>query len=433
MSNDHTEIQSLYAYTLQLTRKGRRWEEGIADSSGFIFPELFLKIEIRLIHHSFVQFFLHNPSFGDSFTMHGISVETPWMFPWSVSDGSECCLLEYLVLIFSRFPLTSEQLFSMIGVDNWRDWDEHKIQETLEIQNRIDEFLEVLDFCKCDSGLADATARLVQQTKVYQEHFFSDKKPDRRGGISFEENMTLLAAERFIREGRKIAILDYANPVEPGGGVLRGANDQEAYLCQSSNLYCSLTSENASRYYDDNNVIRSENQFNSMFIGTDQVIYSPGVTVLKMHSAYLLDRKKHFPEPMVYCLDVIACASPFFSGAGYTIPNGDLKYLLKRRIRNILEVAIENEVNVLILGEFGCGAFHLPPETVAEAFRDCMLEPRYIKAFDEVVFAVKREPNQVPSDIIEAFERFFSKFPEINKNGSEYTKKILLRFQLGRR
>ena len=72
------------------------------------------------------------------------------------------------------------------------------------------------------------------------------------------------------------------------------------------------------------------------------------------------------------------------------LPNGDLQYLFEKRIRNILEVAIDNEVDVLILGAFGCGAFHNPPDIVADAFREVLLTDRYRKSFEQIVFARNR-------------------------------------------
>lgn len=42
---------------------------------------------------------------------------------------------------------------------------------------------------------------------------------------------------------------------------------------------------------------------------------------------------------------------------------------MKKRIKNIFEVALDNNIKVLILGTFGCGAFKNPLEIVATAFQ----------------------------------------------------------------
>ena len=101
------------------------------------------------------------------------------------------------------------------------------------------------------------------------------------------------------------------------------------------------------------------------------------MTLLKTADNYQIHRMSEYKEvytDVYFEIDFFTCAAPFFSGSGYIIPNGDLKYILMRRIRNIFEVAIENYVDILVLGAFGCGAFHNPPEVVADAFRECLLE-----------------------------------------------------------
>lgn len=39
-----------------------------------------------------------------------------------------------------------------------------------------------------------------------------------------------------------------------------------------------------------------------------------------------------------------------------------------KRIKNILKVALERRVDILILGAFGCGTFRNPPELLAGVF-----------------------------------------------------------------
>ena len=62
-----------------------------------------------------------------------------------------------------------------------------------------------------------------------------------------------------------------------------------------------------------------------------------------------------------------------------------------------------------MLGAFGCGAFHNPPSVVADAFQTVLMKDRYLHAFSEVVFAVKR--SSWFCENIEAFEIAFRDFP----------------------
>lgn len=55
------------------------------------------------------------------------------------------------------------------------------------------------------------------------------------------------------RKGAKpILVLNLANPVNPGGGVRRGAKAQEEDLCRKSSLLLSLEGVKAKPYYDYN-------------------------------------------------------------------------------------------------------------------------------------------------------------------------------------
>ena len=68
------------------------------------------------------------------------------------------------------------------------------------------------------------------------------------------------------------------------------------------------------------------------------------------------------------------------------ISNHGLKELHTSRIKRIIEVAIANKAEVLILGEFGCGAFCNPPELVAEVFAE--YTEQYRECFDAIEYAV---------------------------------------------
>lgn len=280
--------------------------------------------------------------------------------------------------------------------------------------NNIEVFNDTQKIISSNSTLIHLTENAISNTYVIDEGFVSGKKSlFDNSSVTFEENLTLIAAFRYVDAGKKTAVLNFANPVEPGGGVLRGANAQEEYLCRASNLYNCLNSKNANAYYSFHNSILKKNQFNSMFLASDKIVYSPDITVFKADERYFPQNEKN-EAIQAYTtewrkIDVITCAAPFFSGSGYILPDGDLYHLFRRRIKNIFESAIENDIESLILGAFGCGAFHNPPTVVANAFCDTLLEDRYKGAFSDVVFAIKR--TGAFCENIEAFEIAFSIFP----------------------
>ena len=84
----------------------------------------------------------------------------------------------------------------------------------------------------------------------------------------------------------------------------------------------------------------------------------------------------------------------------------ELSELFVSRIKNILETAIENNVDALVLGAFGCGAFNNPPSLVSDAFYKVLNMERYKYAFKEIVFAIKAT-RRINCPNIEAFRKFF--------------------------
>lgn len=59
-------------------------------------------------------------------------------------------------------------------------------------------------------------------------------------------NTTFAEAQKYANKGR-VAFLNFANPVKPGGGVENGAIVQEECLCRSSNLYAFLRAKHQER------------------------------------------------------------------------------------------------------------------------------------------------------------------------------------------
>lgn len=414
----------LYAAIVVFTEKHVISYEEVKNDDCFFFNDLHIRIKVLCVQNGFIRFKLYDFSKQNiPIGCFGIPLNEPILFEGLIVEPGEISFYyRDCYIVFSNSPVDIDKRNYNLGFvisNNEHVSNLETIKAHLRANNRIEEFKEMSFFCDNDPELYKSTRQLEKNTRIYREGFLSKRSPKQDTLIFVEENLTLTTAKRFADYDKKVAVLNFANPVEPGGGILRGANAQEEYLCRLSNLYKSLSSKNAEKYYSDNNKIRSNNQFNSMFIGTDQVIYSPDVTVLKKSDAINREWFREMYADDYYTVDVLTCAAPFFSGSGYIIPNGDLKYLLMRRIKNIFEVAIENNIDVLVLGAFGCGAFHNPPEVVASAFKDCLRDARYSCAFDEVVFAIKREST--PSKNIQEFKKAFSKKPTRNNAFSHFS------------
>lgn len=94
-----------------------------------------------------------------------------------------------------------------------------------------------------------------------------------------------------------------------------------------------------------------------------------------------------------------------------------LMEIFKGRIKNIMEAAIDNEVDVLVLGAFGCGAFCNPSELVAIAFDLVISENNYLRNFKEIVFAIKCNGlNYMEYMEDNNFRIFYNQFERFSKN-----------------
>ena len=150
----------------------------------------------------------------------------------------------------------------------------------MQPQDNIEVFHETRKFIESNRKLKMLTLTAVEQTAIMEGGFCSTKQPvysDMK--ISVEEVPTLTVARRLADEGLKVAALYFANPIEPGGGVLRGANAQEEYLCRASNLWYCLKSEKVDDYYQRHKAMVEGEK--GRIVGTDRIIYSPWVTIFR--------------------------------------------------------------------------------------------------------------------------------------------------------
>ncbi|MBO5460400.1 MAG: TIGR02452 family protein [Ruminococcus sp.] len=226
--------------------------------------------------------------------------------------------------------------------------------------------------------LCQLTSQTVLCTQIFPEKYETTRVVGSfPTGISVTEETTLQAARRMSGKYTKTAVLNFANAVNPGGGVLYGARAQEEDLCRCSNLYsCLVKPELYDSFYNYNNA-------HSPYY-SDRVIYSPNVTVFKTEG--------EVPEytDNWFQVDILTCPAPNLNGI--TVADYQkLEKIYRDRIRNIMAVAEAHGVQALVLGAYGCGAFHNPPELMAKAFLHEITQGDYRNVFREIVFAIKAD------------------------------------------
>ena len=200
---------------------------------------------------------------------------------------------------------------------------------------------------------------------------------------------------------QKLLVLNFANPVVPGGGVRRGAQAQEEDLCRKSTLLASLESKSAEAMY-------SFNKSRSFALSSDYMILSPKVEIFRDGSNALLKETS--------IVSVLTSPAPYIKDGADGMSRDDLEKVIYHRIIGMLHVALAYGYKHLVLGAWGCGAFGNDAEMVARSFYKAFKEVRCGKdnqldvnaLFRVVNFAVLHDPSR--SKNYECFHKYFSDF-----------------------
>ncbi|MCD8051101.1 MAG: TIGR02452 family protein [Clostridiales bacterium] len=204
------------------------------------------------------------------------------------------------------------------------------------------------------------------------------------------EDALVLAQKQYQRlksagdPAPKILVLNLASATRPGGQTRNGASAQEEDLCRRTSLLLSLESGDAKRYYDYNNARKTR-------MGSDGVLLSPNVEVIKDAASELLDQ----PFP----ISVMSCAAPMVRLGLEGMSRQEYEEMLCRRIQGMLLVAASQGYRHLILGAFGCGVYGNDAALVSDLFARAIREFTYAgtgsdKLFDSIQFAVLCRPGK---------------------------------------
>lgn len=254
-------------------------------------------------------------------------------------------------------------------------------------------FNDTLDFINSNKTLKAMTENSKAQTTLYLNESMVEgpaTKDRILSNVFVTKSKTLEAALRLHKENpaNKIAVLNFASATNPGGGVTSGAAAQEESICRCTNLYpCLNTDKNWKYFYKPH---RAEGNP----LHNDDIIYTPGIVICKSDDSEF----RRFKDDEFVTIDVITCAAPNLrdnpnnafnqegTNSAVKLSDEELYNLHLRRARLILKAAHLENVDVLVLGAFGCGAFRNNPRVVAKAYKEALKD--YAFLFKEIEFAI---------------------------------------------
>lgn len=236
----------------------------------------------------------------------------------------------------------------------------------------IEIFQNTMQMCNENKSLKNAVSNSIRKENIIcgTEALSGIPMEKKTGRIAVTPNSSF--HEASMHAG-KVCVLNFANAFHPGGGVENGASAQEESLCRVSTLYPCITSDQCMNHF----YLKHKN--NCTFLGYDDCIYTPDIIVFKSDNGKLLEEKDW------YTCDVITCAAPDLH-AHPDFSDQKLYELMRKRTDLILKKAVHEQVDTLVLGAFGCGAFHCNPVVVSKAMMHECLKYRF--CFDEIVFAI---------------------------------------------
>ena len=291
----------------------------------------------------------------------------------------------------------NEEVISLVNSYKMKE-SRNKLDVTDE-NKLIDIFFDTRKLSK--TKYKEETERLINDTKVYSNLSplaDSDKKCD----IAILNGGTL-EVSNLLSKYYKVAALNFADGKKPGGWPEYGCLTQEENICRCSNMYEALISDKCNKEYYQ---VNRNNDRDGLC--TDTVIYLPNVTIFKDDCDYL-----ELESPFKY--DIITCPAP----SCHLYPNEAL-FIYDRRIEQIVLSAIKNNVECLVLGAWGCGAFRQDKILIARSF--IAILNMYSGYFKSIVFAMKKTPgwNQKES----AYNVFLNEFKYYYHGRTYYSKEI---------
>jgi len=231
--------------------------------------------------------------------------------------------------------------------------------------------------------------------------------------ITFSSMTTADALLHYAHAGKRVCGLNFAHGTNIGGGYKNGAVAQEEDLCRRiPSLYTSLfTAKNEGFVPYGPTTARSRNDPQRYC----DVLWTPGMVVARTGE---VDGFSILPTDQQVTVSLVSGAAPnlkFGKPPEFFDPD-----LVRAAIQNVFVVGRwrEPEVNVLILGAWGCGAFGCDPRTMGELFAKVLAEDQLGFLYEEVHFAIPAYGDSNADDFKAAFKAAGLPFRELLGNAA---------------
>ncbi len=204
---------------------------------------------------------------------------------------------------------------------------------------------------------------------IFNDIFLKTQSESVAPTFHFIDATTTMGAEYISEMCTNIAILNFANRKNCGGGVVNGATAQEEDLCRLiPTLYRSMSKLDYPLKPDD------------VWVTLAEINYNDDYT------------ERRVPLPVT----VISAAAPNFNtrmsdGVDYDSWCDEAEELVRTLIYKILHAAINEKCGAVVLGAFGCGVFCGPVDKISRIMREEIL--KVSNYFDHIVFAIPKFGN----------------------------------------
>mmetsp|Transcript_123526 Transcript_123526/g.193843 ORF Transcript_123526/g.193843 Transcript_123526/m.193843 type:complete len:297 (-) Transcript_123526:38-928(-) len=197
--------------------------------------------------------------------------------------------------------------------------------------------------------------------------------------ITVKNWSTCDAVLHFTKKGNRVCALNFANGQTVGGGYVNGTIAQEEDLCRRTpGLYPSLIAAKDEGLYPFGPCTWRQNNAHKY----SHVLFTPGVHLMRRGDN---DGLGVLPESEQSEFAILSAAAPNLREGERN--DVDLLYTTIRSIFIAPKKKAAN-LNVLILGAWGCGAFRGDPAIISKLFTRALQEDRLGHAYDEVHFAL---------------------------------------------